>query len=99
MWELPSTEWNRNNIGPDLTGIGEKFDRRSLADAIINPDDAIVFGYEGWLVKSKSGDTYYGFLVADGKDNIVLKDASGNRKIIATKNIQTREKQKSSLMM
>ncbi len=41
-----------NDIGPELTTIGKKFDKVALLDAIINPSAGIVFGYEAWLVNT-----------------------------------------------
>jgi putative heme-binding domain-containing protein len=42
-----------NLVGPELTTISRKFDRAALLDAVINPDAAIVFGYEPWLINKK----------------------------------------------
>ena len=87
-----------NNIGPELTLIGKKFDRVALLDAIINPGAGIVFGYETWLVNTKDGESVFGFLVADNPQTVVLKDVSGNKHVIARKNISSKEKQTTSLM-
>ena len=84
-------------IGPDLTLINKKFDRESLLDAIINPSAAIVFGYEPWLINTKDGETFFGFLLSDGK-TVILKDATGKRHSILKENIKSREKMAKSLM-
>ncbi|MFN5422986.1 MAG: PVC-type heme-binding CxxCH protein [bacterium] len=84
-------------IGPDLTLINKKFDRESLLDAIINPSAAIVFGYEPWLINTKDGETFFGFLLSDGK-TVLLKDAIGKRHSILKENIKSREKMAKSLM-
>jgi putative membrane-bound dehydrogenase-like protein len=86
-----------NDIGPDLTLIGKKFDRVALLDAIINPNAAIVFGYEPWLINTKDGDTVFGFLLADDK-TVVVKDATGKKHTILKENISSREKQTTTLM-
>ncbi|MDH4297434.1 MAG: c-type cytochrome [Cyclobacteriaceae bacterium] len=87
-----------SDVGPELTGIGKKFDREALLDAIINPNAGIVFGYEPWIVTTKDGESYYGFLVADGEKTIVIKDITGQKHIIATANVGSRKKQEKSLM-
>jgi hypothetical protein len=43
-------------------------------DAIINPDAAIVFGYEAWLIIKKMESRSLGYLISENKKNIVLKD-------------------------
>lgn len=85
-------------IGPDLTSIKNKFDRNALLDAIINPNAGIVFGYEPWLVTTKEGESVYGFLLSDTKQNIVLKDINGQKHVIAASSISKKEKQSSSMM-
>ena len=76
-----------NPIGPELTMINKKFDRTALLDAVINPDAAIVFGYEPWLINKKSGESVYGFLIAENKNNVVLKDIAGKKHVIPTSEI------------
>lgn len=86
------------DIGPDLTGIKNKFEREALLDAIVNPNAGIVFGYEAWLITTKSGDSFFGFLVADGSQAVVIKDLSGAKHTIPTATIASRKKQTNSLM-
>lgn len=87
-----------NSIGPDLTAIGKKFDKTALLDAIINPSAAIVFGYEPWLVNTKDGASYYGFLLSQNKQAVVIKDIAGQKHIIPLQKISSKEKQDKSLM-
>lgn len=86
-----------NEIGPDLTFIGKKLDQTSLLNAIKYPSASIVFGYEPWIIDTKSGESFYGFLVADG-NNIVLKDLSGKKHTIPASSVTKRKKQESSIM-
>jgi len=86
-----------NEIGPDLTFIGKKLDQPSLLHAIKYPNASIVFGYDPWIIDTKSGESFYGFLVADGK-NIVLKDLSGKKHVIPASSVTRRKKQESSIM-
>jgi putative membrane-bound dehydrogenase-like protein len=87
-----------NDIGPELTTIGKKFDKVALLDAIINPSAGIVFGYEAWLVNTKDGQSVFGFLVSENKQSIVIKDITGNKHIIAQDKISSKKKQEKSLM-
>lgn len=87
-----------NSIGPELTGIGKKFGKPALLDAIINPSAAIVFGYEPWLVNTTDGESVYGFLLSENKQTIVVKDISGQKHIIPVNKIKSKQKQAQSLM-
>ncbi len=72
--------------------------KTELLDAIINPDAAIVFGYEPWLVNTINGASYYGFLVSENKQSVMIKDLSGQKHIIETSKISAKKKQGGSLM-
>jgi putative heme-binding domain-containing protein len=87
-----------NDIGPELTNIGKKFDRTALLDAIINPSAAILLGYEPWLVNTSDGASYFGFIVSENKRSITIKDVAGQQHNIAADKITTRKKQEKSLM-
>jgi putative heme-binding domain-containing protein len=85
-------------IGPDLTGIKNKFDRDALLDAIINPDAGIVFGYEAWTVNLKDGQSFFGFLLAENPQTLTLKDLSGKNHVLEISQIHSRKKQDKSVM-
>ncbi|MDN3654278.1 c-type cytochrome [Ferruginibacter paludis] len=87
-----------NDIGPELTAIGKKFDKVAMLDAIINPSAAIVFGYEPWLVNTKDGESVFGFLVSDNKQSLVIRDIMGKKHVIAQDKISSKKKQSKSLM-
>ena len=86
------------DIGPDLSGIKDKFDQRALLDAIIHPDAGIVFGYEAWTITLDDGQSYFGFLVADGARTVTIRDLAGKNHAIETGRISSRRKQEGSLM-
>lgn len=79
------------DIGPDLTDIRNKFDRRALLDAIVNPDADVMFGYEPLMITMKDGSVVYGFLQSEG-EHLVVKEASGKRITVAAKDVVSREK-------
>jgi putative heme-binding domain-containing protein len=85
-------------VGPDLSGIKNKFDKVSLLDAIVNPSAAIVFGYEPWLINVKGGESLYGFITSENANTVVVKDIAGASHTVQTANIVKKEKQLSSLM-
>jgi putative membrane-bound dehydrogenase-like protein len=84
-------------IGPDLTNIHKKFDKNGLLDAIVNPSASLVFGFEGWTITTKKGESHFGFLLGDGK-TVVLKDLAGKQTVVKAEDIKTRQKMPNSLM-
>jgi putative membrane-bound dehydrogenase-like protein len=84
------------DIGPDLSLIKKKFDKKNMLDAIINPSASLAFGYEPWMISTNAG-SYYGFLMADAKQ-IILKDLTGKRNTIKASDVTSRVQQKNSLM-
>lgn len=86
-----------NDIGPDLSAIGEKFDKAAMLDAMINPNASIVFGYEPLMVKIKGGQVFFGFLLSDG-ETLVLKDLNGQRIVIDPEKIESKERLKTGIM-
>ncbi|MCU0449614.1 MAG: HEAT repeat domain-containing protein [Bernardetiaceae bacterium] len=85
------------DVGPQLTQIGKKFDKSGLMDAIVNPNAAITFGYEPWLVRTHSNQTVYGFLVSQGK-TLVIKDLAGKETVIDAKDVAEKAQQNRSPM-
>ena len=57
-----------------------------------------MFGYEPWLGTTKDGESVYGFLLSENNQNVVIKDITGIKHIIAVKNIASKQKQQESLM-
>jgi putative heme-binding domain-containing protein len=86
-----------SDIGPDLSVIRTKLDKAGLLDSILNPSAAIAFGYEAWLVTLKNGETYSGFILAEG-ETVVLKEVSGERRALPGRDIASRQKQTLSIM-
>ncbi|MGC3947105.1 MAG: HEAT repeat domain-containing protein [Chryseolinea sp.] len=87
-----------NDIGPELSQIGGKYDQAALLDAVVNPSAGIVFGYEPYLVSTREGTSFFGFIVADGPQTVVVKDLAGRRNTIRTESITNRRRQDNSLM-
>ncbi|GAB3796082.1 hypothetical protein GCM10028819_13100 [Spirosoma humi] len=87
-----------NDVGPELTNIHQKFDKSGLLDAIVHPSASIAFGYEPWLITTRKGQTFYGFLVSDGEQSVVVKGIKGQKHTIPTGEIFSRRQYRSSLM-
>ena len=87
-----------HDVGPDLSLINKKFTHQALLDNIVHPDAGIVFGYEAWTINHSDGQSFFGFLVADGDQTVTIKDLSGKLQNIPTAKITSRKKAEGSLM-
>jgi len=85
------------DVGPDLTAIRTKYKRLELLDNILNPSANIAFGYEPWIVKTRDGQVYSGFIRGDG-ETVTLKESTGEQRTIAANDIVLRKKQPFSVM-
>jgi len=85
------------DIGPDMSKIGLKYDRRALFDSILNPSAGIATGYETFILVTEDEMIFSGFIMADGED-IVIRDTSGETHKLPRKNIVSRKQQEISAM-
>ncbi|WDE98344.1 NPCBM/NEW2 domain-containing protein [Lentisphaera profundi] len=86
------------DVGPNLSDIGGKFGKDTLLDAMINPSNAISFGFETANIKTKDGKEYKGYFIDSDSDPLVIRDLGGNRTNIPKKNIAKKEMMKASIM-
>ncbi|WP_373518040.1 PVC-type heme-binding CxxCH protein [Pricia sp.] len=86
-----------SDIGPDLSSIGQKFDKPAILDAVIHPNASIVFGYEPVMIRTKSGQAFYGFVLSEG-ETTVLKDMVGKRIVIPSEEIDSKVEIKTGIM-
>ncbi len=86
------------DVGPDLSLIGEKFDRRGLLDAVLNPSAAILAGYEAQLLLLESGETVTGFVSAEDAASVTLRPVEGAPRSIPRTSIARRRILDLSLM-
>ncbi|HWB12651.1 MAG TPA: PVC-type heme-binding CxxCH protein [Pirellulales bacterium] len=85
-------------IGPDLSQIGKKYERATLLETILNPSKAVAPEYVGYLLETRQGQVYVGFLVEKTDKQVVLKDATGKSITVAADEVEALEPQQKSLM-
>jgi putative heme-binding domain-containing protein len=93
-----STDGSGSTVGPDLIGIGDKFPRRELIRAIIEPSADIAVGYGATIVETKSGDEFQGVVKESTDTMLELKVADGPAKRIARSDIKEQRASELSLM-
>jgi len=86
------------DFGPALGEIGTKLAKEALYDSILNPSAGISFGFEGWEVKTKDGNTFIGIVTSDTDKELALKVPGGIVMKLDKTNVTSREKMKVSLM-
>jgi putative heme-binding domain-containing protein len=80
------------DFGPALSEIGTKLPKEALYAAIFDPSAAISFGYEGFELKTKKGDTYIGMMAGETDAEVSLKVPGGV--VIKTPRSDVAEKKK-----
>ena len=86
------------NVGPDLTKIGAKYNKPALLDHILEPSKTIEPQYTAYLLETKDGRALSGLGVERSKDAVVLKDAQGKTIKVANADIDRLVPQSRSLM-
>jgi putative heme-binding domain-containing protein len=82
-----SVDGTSGKAGPDLFAIGDKFPRRELIAAVLEPSTSIAVGYGTTIVETKTGDEHQGILKQATADWIELIGADGRTVRIATRDI------------
>ncbi len=86
------------NFGPALGEIGSKLAREGLYTAILNPSEAISFGFEGWEVVTKDGTTLAGMITSETDAEITVRIVGGIDNKVKKADIASRNKMGVSLM-
>jgi putative heme-binding domain-containing protein len=87
-----------NTLGPELTKIGKKYERGALLETILDPSKAIAPEFKAYLLETKSGQVYAGFLVEQNDDRVVLKDVKNQTIRVAADEVEVLVPQPKSLM-
>ena len=86
------------NLGPSLTDIGRRLDRRRILEAILEPSKSIADAYRTWVVQTSDGRMLTGLIVSRSAKGLVLRDAEGNRTELAADDIEAAVPQAISVM-
>lgn len=87
-----------SDIGPELSQIGKKYERRALLETIVNPSAGIAPEYYPYVVEMESGRVFGGFVLQNTEENVVLKTIEGEVLTLRRKEVVEMVKQNVSLM-
>ncbi len=93
-----SIDGTNSKAGPDLMSIGDKFPRRELVHAVIEPSANIAVGYGTTIVETKSDEEFQGVIRQSTEAWLELKGGDGNTTRIATRDIKAQRTSDVSLM-
>lgn len=93
-----SVDGSSSKAGPDLYAVGDKFPRRELIRAVLEPSADIAVGYGTTIVETKSGDEFQGILKGATAEELDLIGGDGRHVHIRTADIQEQRGSKLSLM-
>lgn len=85
-------------VGPDLAGVGLKYQRDDLATSVLEPSKIIAQGYETIVVATKQGQVLTGVFKGETGDAVTLADAEGKKHAIAKKDIDEKSFSPVSIM-
>ena len=87
------------DVGPNLTGFGQRFSREIVAKAIVDPSAEISLGFEGQhLTTKKDGLSIMGVVLADS-DPVIIKSMGGITQSIPAADLKSKTPMKRSLML
>jgi putative heme-binding domain-containing protein len=77
-------------VGPDLAGIGLKYQREDLMTSVLEPSKVIAQGYETIVVTTMRGTTLTGVFKGETADAVNLMDNEGKAHSVPKKDIEER---------
>lgn len=86
------------DFGPALSEIGNKLGKGALYSSIMYPSAGISHGFEGYLIKTKEGTTYSGYILGEDEQNVQIRLNGGISHNIAKSDIVSKKSMEMSLM-
>ncbi len=93
-----SVDGTSSKAGPDLLAVGDKFPRRELIRAVLEPSADIAVGYGTTIIETKAGEEFQGIVKQSTADALELVGADGKHNRIATRDIKEQRGSAVSLM-
>ena len=85
-------------LGPDLGGVGSKYERAFLIESILYPSKQIAEGFAQTIVRTRSGQVLSGLIRSETSDALMLVDGEGEPHALRAAEIEIRRVSEVSLM-
>jgi putative membrane-bound dehydrogenase-like protein len=85
-------------IGPELSGVGNRFSRIHLIESILQPSRTIAPSFETLAVALKDGRVLSGLRIAETETALTIGDNQGQKHVLAKADIEDRQPQAQSTM-
>ena len=88
----------RTALGPDLSGVADRFSRSDLFAAIVLPNRDVSSRYRTTMLELDNGKVYSGLIIYESVDGLLLRNSTNQTFRIETRNIEHRRRLPTSLM-
>jgi putative heme-binding domain-containing protein len=93
-----SVDGRGGKAGPDLLAVGDKFPRRELIRAVLEPSAEIAVGYGTTIVETRAGEEFQGIIKEATDEAIELVGADGKHVRLARRDLREQRGSTLSLM-
>ncbi|MBI3836567.1 MAG: HEAT repeat domain-containing protein [Planctomycetia bacterium] len=87
-----------DTVGPDLTNISKRFQKKEILESILFPSHVISDQYGTRAIVTKGGKTYVGMVAPAGDGSLVVLQANGEKATIAEEDVEESTPSKVSAM-
>jgi putative heme-binding domain-containing protein len=84
--------------GPHLVDIGKRYKPDELVESIVKPSAKLAQGYESYTFAMVDGTVVTGFVVSEGANAILIREANSVQRELKRHQIEERVQQKQSAM-
>jgi putative membrane-bound dehydrogenase-like protein len=85
-------------IGPELTGLGDRFSRIHIVESILEPSRTVTPGFQTLLVRLADGSSVSGIKLTEDDRTLTLADQKGEKHKLAKAEIEAQHSQVTSTM-
>lgn len=85
-------------IGPDLTTISQRFQKKEILESVVYPSHVISDQYASKIVITADGRTFMGIVGDSGTDSIVVLEPTGEKRIVKKDEVEEMQPSSQSAM-